>query len=83
MITDNLQLGATFLIAMGLLELLKYCIGLLGKKKDNGATEVLQKIHGNDLLHLSDAIHDQNSILRHHTELLVKIATYLEIISKK
>lgn len=81
---DNLQLGATFAICLGLLELVKYCITLLSKKKPtNGATEVLQKIQGNDLFHLNNEICEQNTILKHHTELLVKISTYLEIMSKK
>jgi hypothetical protein len=80
---QSLQLGATFAICLGLLELVKYSISLLGKKKVNGATEVLQKIQGNDLLHINDAICEQNTILRHHTEILVRIATLLEIGNKK
>lgn len=80
---EYLQLGGTFILAMGIIEVLKYTIGLLGKKKSNGATEVLQKIQGNDLQHIGDYMMEQNTILKHHTELLVRIATLLEIQAKK
>ena len=53
------------------------------KKEDNGATTVLQKIQSNDMQHIEGALIEQNSILKHHTELLVKVVTYLEIMSKK
>lgn len=52
---------------------------LKSKGKGNGSTEILQKIAGNDLLHINEGISEQNTILKHHTELLVKIATILEL----
>ena len=81
---QNIQLGAILALAMALVEALKYAISYLGKNKgvSNGATEVLQKIQGNDLLHIGDAMVEQNTILKHHTELLVRIATLLEIRNK-
>jgi len=88
--TDSIQLGATFIIAMGLIELLKFVIGKYTNKQGNGATEVLQRIQGNDLLHVNLGITEQNKILTHHTiqnetmiALLIEINTRLKLNSKE
>lgn len=70
--------------AMGLFYILYLIVKIVfSKKKDNGSTEILQKIQANDMQHIGAGIVEQNVILRHHTELLVRIVTLLELQSKK
>jgi hypothetical protein len=90
-----IELGATFFVAISLIELLKYSIGLLAKKKDNGieskgSNTLLEKIAENDLVHINNAMETQNKILCQHTIqheaqtiILTRIATILEMANNK
>lgn len=89
--SELFQLGGLVVISYALIELVKFIIVKYTKKStSNGATEVLQRIQGNDLLHIGDAMIEQNKILAHHTTqhdqqiiLLTKILTTLELTNKK
>ncbi len=82
------QLGATFILAMGLMELLKYAIGLLAKRKNgNGKTDNSQDVRiallereqehlkSNHIVH-QKAIEDELKMFR---GALIKIAIALKI----
>lgn len=90
---EYIQLGAVFILAMSLIELCKFLISRYtsGKKANfNGATEVLQRIQGNDLLHIGEGIKRQSDILTHHSlqnetiiALLIEINTRLKLNGKE
>ena len=72
---DILQLGATFIIAIGLMELLKYAIGLLAKRKNgNGSKNNIQDI---DIAVLKN---DMKTVLTNH---IPHINEKLEKLDKK
>lgn len=83
--TELLSLSPLVLVALFFIyQYFKY--GQKKKNGNNGNTEILQKIQGNDLAHIKTVLETQNSILAHQTTqheqqiiLLTKIATTLDL----
>ena len=76
--TENyFQLGATFIIALGLLEIIKVLIGFLYKKNNNrnGLISAFNEISGNHLNHIYDEIKLQTQQHQQMIILLTEINT--------
>jgi hypothetical protein len=64
--------------AVGMLWVIYKIICVVLSKKLNGQARDINKIATNDLVHISEALMEQNKILNRHTELLIEISTTLK-----
>lgn len=76
---DNslLELGTTFVISLGLLEIIKVLVGFL-YKKNGSLSGMVNQIANNDLVHIYDELVTINNKNNKMIEVLIEIKTILQ-----
>lgn len=90
MTQETIQLGATFAIAMALIELVKFVVGKYTNASGDKSKEILEQVtktNENHLPHVEDAIREQTKLFQQdhirNVEVLYQIKAAIDQLLKK